>query len=79
MSGLPAVERVDSAVHTVPTDSPEADGAAAWDHTTRVLVTVRCRDVTGLGYTYAQAAAAWTASDLLARALTEQGRPFRIS
>ncbi|SEF17028.1 hypothetical protein [Streptomyces sp. Ag109_O5-10] len=77
MSGLPAVERVDSAVHTVPTDSPEADGTAAWDSTTRVLVTVRCGDVTGLGNTHAPAA--WTVSDLLARTVTEQGRPFRIS
>ena len=64
------VERVDSAVYTVPTDAPEADGTLAWDSTTLVLATVRCGDVTGLGYTYAPAAAARVIDDLLADAVT---------
>ena len=33
-----AVESLDVAVYTVPTDAPEADGTLAWDHTTMVLV-----------------------------------------
>ncbi|MFF5139493.1 enolase C-terminal domain-like protein [Streptomyces sp. NPDC013157] len=70
MSDLPAVERVDSAVYTVPADAPEADGTVAWDSTTLVLVTVRCGEVTGLGYTYAPAAAARVVDDLLAGVVT---------
>ena len=60
------VERVDSAVYTVPTDAPEADGTLTWDSTTLVLVTVHCGAVTGLGYTYAPAATAAIVDDLLA-------------
>ncbi|MEU0965949.1 enolase C-terminal domain-like protein [Streptomyces sp. NPDC005917] len=70
MSDLPAVERVDSAVYTVPTDAPEADGTLAWDSTTLVLATVRCGEVTGLGYTYAPPAAARVVDDLLAAVVT---------
>ncbi|MFE2103456.1 MULTISPECIES: enolase C-terminal domain-like protein [unclassified Streptomyces] len=64
------VERVDSAVYTVPTDAPEADGTIAWNSTTLVLATVRCGGVTGLGYTYAPAAAARVIDDLLADVIT---------
>ncbi|MGW2826015.1 enolase C-terminal domain-like protein [Streptomyces sp. NPDC001443] len=70
MSDAPVVERVDVAVYTVPTDAPEADGTLAWDSTTLVLVTVRCGEVTGLGYTYAPAAAAKAVDELLAPAVT---------
>ena len=70
MSDLPAVERVASAAYTVPTDAPEADGTAAWDSTTLVLVTVRCGETTGLGYTYAPAATARVVDDLLAGVVT---------
>jgi L-alanine-DL-glutamate epimerase-like enolase superfamily enzyme len=64
------VERVDSAVCTVPTDTPEADGSLAWDSTTLVLATVHCGEVTGLGYTYAPAATARVIDDLLADVVT---------
>ncbi|MFD5793014.1 enolase C-terminal domain-like protein [Streptomyces diastatochromogenes] len=64
------VDRVESAVYTVPTDAPEADGTLAWDSTTLVLATVHCGDVTGLGYTYAPAAAARVIDDLLADVVT---------
>jgi hypothetical protein len=57
------VERVDSAVYTVPTDAPEADGTLAWDGTTLVLATVRCGGLTGLGYAYAPAASAHIIDD----------------
>jgi L-alanine-DL-glutamate epimerase-like enolase superfamily enzyme len=61
-----AVDRVDTAVYTVPTDAPEADATLTWDSTTLVLATVRCGPVTGTGYTYAPAAAARIIDDLLA-------------
>ncbi|MGW4047737.1 enolase C-terminal domain-like protein [Streptomyces sp. NPDC004721] len=70
VTGKQAVDRLDSAVYTVPTDGPEADGTFAWDSTTLVLATVRCGDVTGLGYTYAPAATARVVDDLLADVVT---------
>ncbi|MEU7382290.1 hypothetical protein AB0A91_20300 [Streptomyces sp. NPDC042207] len=74
MSGKQVVERVESAVYTVATDGPEADGTLAWDSTTLVLATVRCGDVTGLGYTYAPAAAAHVIDDLLAGVVKQDGQ-----
>jgi L-alanine-DL-glutamate epimerase-like enolase superfamily enzyme len=44
--------------YTIPTDFPEADGTLAWDSTTMVLVELRAGDHHGLGYTYANIAAA---------------------
>lgn len=70
MSDTPVVERVESAVFTLSTDTPEADGTFAWDSTTLVLATVRCGDVSGLGYTYAPAATARIVDDLLAVVVT---------
>ncbi|MGP3734668.1 enolase C-terminal domain-like protein [Streptomyces sp. GDS52] len=70
MTDTPVVERVDTAVYTVPTDAPEADGTLGWDSTTLVLATVRCGNVTGLGYTYAPAAAAHVIEDLLTDVVT---------
>ncbi|MFF8882624.1 enolase C-terminal domain-like protein [Streptomyces flaveolus] len=72
MSDTPVVTGVDTAVFTVPTDSPEADGTLSWDSTTLVLATVRCGDVTGLGYTYAPAATARLIDDLLADVVTSR-------
>ncbi|MEU9396719.1 enolase C-terminal domain-like protein [Streptomyces sp. NPDC048324] len=60
------VERLDTAVYTVPTDTPEADGTLSWDSTTLVLTTVGCGPVTGIGYTYAPAAAAHLIDEVLA-------------
>ncbi len=65
-SDKPLVGRVDTTVCTVPTDTPEADGTVSWDKTTLVVATVRCGDVTGLGYTYAPAATAHVIDELLA-------------
>ncbi|POX59201.1 mandelate racemase [Streptomyces sp. Ru62] len=70
MSDQPAVEAVDTAVYTVPTDAPEADGTLAWDKTTLVLVTTRSGGTTGLGYTYAPAATAHVVRELLAGTVT---------
>lgn len=52
------IEEVLVAAYTIPTDAPEADGTLAWDRTTLVLVEVRAGGKTGLGYTYADVAAA---------------------
>lgn len=70
MNHMPVVAGVDTAVFTVPTDAPEADGTLSWDSTTLVLATVRSEDVTGLGYTYAPAATASIIADLLADVVT---------
>jgi L-alanine-DL-glutamate epimerase-like enolase superfamily enzyme len=53
-----AVERLDAAAYTVPTDEPESDGTLEWDSTTIVVVEATAGGETGLGYTYAAAAAA---------------------
>lgn len=59
MSGAAArIDRVDAAAYTVPTDAPEADGTISWSATTLVLVTLRCEDYEGLGFTYTHHAAA---------------------
>jgi L-alanine-DL-glutamate epimerase-like enolase superfamily enzyme len=70
VSDTPVVERLESAVFTIPTDAPEADGTLSWGSTTLVLATVRCGDVSGLGYTYAPAATARAVDDLLAGVVT---------
>jgi L-alanine-DL-glutamate epimerase-like enolase superfamily enzyme len=43
--------------YTVPTDEPESDGTAEWDSTTIVVVEASGGGETGIGYTYAPAAA----------------------
>ena len=52
------VERVAARVFTIPTDAPESDGTLAWDSTTPVFVQAEACGCTGIGYTYADAAAA---------------------
>jgi L-alanine-DL-glutamate epimerase-like enolase superfamily enzyme len=61
-----AVESLDVAVYTVPTDAPEADGTLAWDSTTMVLVEARCDSNAGLGWTYGPPACAAVVRDQLA-------------
>jgi L-alanine-DL-glutamate epimerase-like enolase superfamily enzyme len=51
---------------TLPTDAPESDGTLAWDCTTLVLAQLRAGEERGLGWTYADAATARLARDLLA-------------
>lgn len=52
-----AVDELRVSAYTVPTDEPESDGTAEWDSTTCVVVEVDAGGKTGLGYTYAPAAA----------------------
>ncbi|MBO0826524.1 MAG: mandelate racemase [Streptosporangiales bacterium] len=50
------IDGVRASAYRIPTDGPEADGTLAWDATTLVVVTVDAADVTGTGWTYADAA-----------------------
>jgi L-alanine-DL-glutamate epimerase-like enolase superfamily enzyme len=67
-SDLP-IGRVEASAYTIPTGRPEGDGTLAWDSTTWVVVRAGTDDPalpTGLGWTYAPAAAAVVVRDLLA-------------
>ena len=64
-----AVERVEAAVHVIPTDRPESDGTLEWDATTVVVVRVHGGGETGHGYTYGSAAIADVVRDELAGAV----------
>jgi L-alanine-DL-glutamate epimerase-like enolase superfamily enzyme len=52
------IDRVTAAAYTIPTDGPEADGTLAWDSTTVVVVQVCSAGVSGVGWTYGDAACA---------------------
>jgi L-alanine-DL-glutamate epimerase-like enolase superfamily enzyme len=51
---------------TVPTDAPESDGTAEWESTSVVVVEAQGGGETGLGYTYAPAAAGTLVEEKLA-------------
>jgi len=65
------VEALDVSAYTVPTDEPESDGTAEWDSTTIVVVELRAGSATGLGYTYAPAAAGKLVEENLASVVKE--------
>ena len=65
----PAIERVEVSSFTIPTDAPEADGTYAWDSTTLVVAHVHAGGQAGLGYTYADEAAATLIHGKLAKVL----------
>ncbi|MDR6536535.1 enolase C-terminal domain-like protein [Variovorax soli] len=50
----------------IPTEGPESDGTLAWDTTTLVLVRVQAGGHEGIGYSYADRAAAVLVNDTLA-------------
>jgi L-alanine-DL-glutamate epimerase-like enolase superfamily enzyme len=60
------IERLDVSAYELPTDEPESDGTAEWDSTTIVVVEAHAGDATGLGYTYAPAAAGALVEEKLA-------------
>ncbi|SEE43837.1 L-alanine-DL-glutamate epimerase [Streptomyces sp. 2131.1] len=66
----PLIDRVETAVYTVPTDAAEGDGTLAWDETTLVLVRVGSGPTSGLGYTYGARATAAAVDQLLAGVVT---------
>ena len=65
-----AIQRLDVHAYTVPTDYPESDGTLEWTATTLVLVEATADGVTGLGYSYADAATARLVRDHLVRVVT---------
>ncbi len=52
------IRRLDVAAYVVPTDRPEADGTLEWEATTIVVVEATAGECSGIGYTYADVAAA---------------------
>jgi L-alanine-DL-glutamate epimerase-like enolase superfamily enzyme len=60
------VERLDVSAYEVPTDEHESDGTFEWDSTTIVVVEAHAGGETGLGYTYAPAAAGKLVEEKLA-------------
>ena len=62
------VQRIDVNVYRVPTDRPEADGTISWDSTTVALVeAVADSGQSGLGFSYASAAAGELIREVLAQ------------
>jgi L-alanine-DL-glutamate epimerase-like enolase superfamily enzyme len=66
------LEELSVAAYTIPTDVPESDGTLEWRATTLVVVHATCGGTRGLGYTYADRAAATLIAGKLAPLL--QGR-----
>jgi L-alanine-DL-glutamate epimerase-like enolase superfamily enzyme len=69
----PRIEALRTAVYTVPTEVPEADGTLSWAQTTLVAVHAEAAGSTGLGWSYGSPAAAAVVGAHLAPAVT--GRP----
>lgn len=65
----PVVGAVRARAYTIPTDAPEADGTAAWDKTTIIIVTVEAAGQQGIGYTYADPSIVGLVHGTLAQAL----------
>jgi len=61
------IQKIDVAVFTIPTSSPESDGTYEWDSTTLVLVHAHAGGNTGFGYTYADTSTATLIHDKLAK------------
>lgn len=61
-----AITSIEVGAYRVPTDAPESDGTLAWDATTLVVVRIQGGGRTGLGYTYADHAAAALVQEKLA-------------
>lgn len=67
-----AVETVDVAAYTVPTDAPEGDGTFKWDSTTLIVCEIHASDKVGLGYTYGNQATGLVADHLAEKCLLHQ-------
>lgn len=59
------VDALEVSAYTVPTEVPEADGTAAWNSTTAVVVQIRSGDVVGTGWTYGPASVVEVVRELL--------------
>jgi L-alanine-DL-glutamate epimerase-like enolase superfamily enzyme len=67
------VERLGVSAFEIPTDEPESDGTLEWDSTTIVVVEAHAGGETGLGYTYAPAAAGKLVEEQLAGEVEGKG------
>jgi L-alanine-DL-glutamate epimerase-like enolase superfamily enzyme len=63
---MAGISEVRVSAYEVPTVAPESDGTAEWDRTTLVLVELSAAGETGIGYTYADAAAGSIVASVLA-------------
>ncbi len=61
-----AIEKLEVAAYTIPTDYPESDGTYSWNATTLVTVHITAGDRVGFGYSYADTATAKLIHDHLA-------------
>jgi L-alanine-DL-glutamate epimerase-like enolase superfamily enzyme len=61
------IDCIRASAFQVPTDAPEADGTLEWTHTTMIVVEAQSAGTSGLGYTYANGAAAHLITDGLAK------------
>jgi L-alanine-DL-glutamate epimerase-like enolase superfamily enzyme len=66
----PAIEQVRAASYRIPTERPESDGTLEWDAVTVVVAEVEAGGQTGVGYTYADRAAAAVIDGVLADAVS---------
>ncbi|MGK7396781.1 MAG: enolase C-terminal domain-like protein [Candidatus Cyclobacteriaceae bacterium M3_2C_046] len=66
------IKQVKASAFTVPTDSPESDGTIEWNSTTMILVEIKAGNQTGIGYSYADQAAAFLIQKKLADLLIEK-------
>lgn len=73
------IDRIEVREYTVPTDTPESDGTLEWTSTTLVVVHAFAGNEVGLGYTYADSAAALLAHKLLAQVVERQDAMSPIS
>ena len=67
-----AIADVRATAYRVPTEEPESDGTLEWDAVTVVVVEVDAGGHTGVGYTYADRAAATVVEGVLAGAVRER-------
>jgi hypothetical protein len=72
------VERLQVSAFKIPTDAPESDATFAWDSTTLVLVEAQAGGNTGIGYSYADTAAATLIKDTLAEAVRGRERALAM-
>lgn len=61
-----SIDEIRVSAYTVPTLTPESDGTIEWDKTTLILARISAGSAIGLGYSYADAAAAHLIHELLA-------------
>ena len=66
------IQNLQVAAYIIPTQTPEADGTLEWNSTTLVLTEVSAGGKTGIGYTYANSAAAHFIHDTLQELVLHQ-------